>query len=99
MSVDTSSSAAASTLVVWVAASAPAALSADSIPAKSAAAAVIISGAAITNDIPHLHANQDDAQPLAGESVTHRSYAEFTQHRTPKSRSTAEERSRCHVNR
>jgi hypothetical protein len=51
MAADTSSAPAASTAVVWVAAAAWAALSADWIPAKSDAAAVIISGAAITYDI------------------------------------------------
>jgi hypothetical protein len=52
MAADTSSSAAASTAVVWVAAAAWAALSAEPMVAKSVAAEVIISGAAITNDIP-----------------------------------------------
>src|SRR5882757_2928112 len=54
MAADTSSAPAASTAVVWVAAAALAALSADSIPAKSEAAAVRASGPTITNDIWHL---------------------------------------------
>jgi hypothetical protein len=51
MAADTSSSAAASTPVVWAAAAAWAALSVEPIVPKSVAAAVISSGAAITLDI------------------------------------------------
>src|SRR5262249_2036907 len=75
---DTSSAPAASTAVVWVAAAALAARSADSISAKSDAAAVISSGAAITNDISHLQASQEN--PAVGRpSVTYGSYAESTE--------------------
>ncbi|VAZ76215.1 hypothetical protein LAUMK4_02877 [Mycobacterium persicum] len=51
MAADTSSAPAASTAAVGPATAAFAALTADPIVAKSAAAAAIISGAAITNDI------------------------------------------------
>src|ERR1700751_2446464 len=51
MAADTSSSAAASTPVVWVAAAAWAALSVEPIFARSVAAVVISSGAAIKLDI------------------------------------------------
>ncbi|VAZ60944.1 hypothetical protein LAUMK7_03364 [Mycobacterium kansasii] len=51
MAADTSSAPAASTAVVGPATAAFAALNAELIVAKSAAAAAIISGAAITNDI------------------------------------------------
>src|SRR5689334_20396417 len=51
MAIETSSPAAPSTAVVRAAAAALAALSADSIPAKSDAAEVISSCAAITNDM------------------------------------------------
>jgi hypothetical protein len=75
MAADTSSSAAASTPVVWLAATVWAALRPEPMVAKSVAAEVIISGAAITNDIPHLQAARDN--PAAGwRSVLRRSYAE-----------------------
>lgn len=51
MAVDTSSSAAATTAVVWLAAAELAALSVELIPAKSDATATIVSGSAIKNDI------------------------------------------------
>jgi hypothetical protein len=54
MAADTSSSAATTIPVVRVAAAALAALTVEAILAKSVAAEVIISGAAITYDIPHL---------------------------------------------
>src|SRR5262249_27986456 len=44
---------------------------------RSEAAAATISGAAITNDIPHLQANRDNPA-VSRPSVTHRSYAQFT---------------------
>src|SRR6516225_6759063 len=80
MAADTSSSAAASTPVVGAAAAAFAAVSAEPMLDRSVAAAVIISGAAITYDIPHLQAARDN--PAAGwRSVTRRSYAESGHHR------------------
>src|SRR5262249_27866738 len=89
IAADTSSPAAASTAVVWVAAAAWAALSADSIPARSdAAAAVIISGTAITYDIPHLQRAQpnrwlaiSDTRIVCPIHTVHRPYAEIRQHR------------------
>jgi hypothetical protein len=51
MAADTSSSAAASTPVVWLAAAVWAALRSEPMVAKSVAAEVIISGAAITYDM------------------------------------------------
>ncbi len=58
--LDTSSAAAGSTATVAGAAAAWAALRFEPMVAKSVAAAVIVSGAAITNDIPHLQATQDN---------------------------------------
>src|SRR6516165_7805843 len=60
MAADTSSSAAASTPVVWVTAARFAAVSAEPISAKSFAAEVIISGAAATNDISGLPTGHDN---------------------------------------
>jgi hypothetical protein len=75
IAADTSSSAAATIPVVGTAAAALAALIIEPIFAKSVTAAVIISGAVITYDIPHLRAARDN--PVAGwRLVLHRSYAE-----------------------
>jgi len=57
--IDTSSSAAASTPVVWVAAAALAALSDEPMPARFVAAAVTNSGVAITKDMAHLRPRHD----------------------------------------
>ena len=66
MAADTSSSAAAKIPVVGTAATAWASLSIDPRPAKSVAAEVIISGAAITYDIPT--SNQYSDGPIATAS-------------------------------
>src|SRR5262249_1734140 len=80
MAADTSSSAATTIPAVGVAAAAFAAVSAEPMLATSVAAEVIISGAAITNDIPHLQTARDN--PAAGwRSVTRRSYGAFRDHR------------------
>ncbi len=64
MAADTSSSAAASTPVVRVAAAVCAALSIEPILDKSSAAEVSISGAAITNDIPTSNHYRADGSPF-----------------------------------
>jgi hypothetical protein len=83
MAADTSSSAAASTPVVWLAAAALAALRFEPMVAKSVAAEVIISGAAITYDMSiHPLARRADldetgAQPGADESLAPMAWLAF----------------------
>jgi hypothetical protein len=69
MAADTSSSAAASTPVVWVAAAELAALTVEPIFAKSVAAASTISGAAITYDMSVI-TTRSLQKPSAGQKVS-----------------------------
>ena len=61
---DTSSAAAGTSATVGGAAAICAALSAEPMPAKSVAVAAMVSGAAITNDIPHLQARPSMCLPF-----------------------------------
>jgi len=60
IAADTSSPAAGITAVVRATAAALASVIMDPIPTRSEAAAAMISGAAVTNDIPHLPLRHDN---------------------------------------
>jgi hypothetical protein len=70
MLADTSSAPAASTPIVGAAATALASVIVEPIPARSAAAAVISSGAAMTNCISHVQ--QVARVPVAAEQICRR---------------------------